>query len=229
MTELFAYDNRKSAIDAASDYLIKQLTASEGTILLILSGGSSLNPVREAFKKLDEATLSRISIAQVDGVYSSKEDISTNWRQIKTALGKKMYKTARQLCILNHGDYPEDIAITYEMELRALLESSDETIGVYGIGSDGRLGGMLPTKSPEDFTKFVDGRLVVDYQAEDNFRITTTQALLTMLDEAVVFVCGSDKKQALSQLDESLPAYRHPAQFLKDAKRVTIFVGESDQ
>jgi 6-phosphogluconolactonase/glucosamine-6-phosphate isomerase/deaminase len=228
MTELFQYETCTDAVLAAKDYLLKQLNESEGHILLLLSGGSCLNPVREAFKELDDETLGRIDIAQIDGRYVDIGAEGSNWRQIKEALGKKLDKTDTQLAFLNTGDEPEDIAITYEMELTALLENADEVIGFYGIGTDGHIAGMLPTKDPEEFTRFLDGRLVVDYEAPDYVRLTTTLELITRLDEAVVFACGPEKVRAVAKLDENLPPHKHPAQLLKDAKRATIFIGEEE-
>lgn len=226
MTELFAYKTCADAVVASSDYLQKQLNDAEGQILLLLSGGSCLNPVREAFKRLDDENLKRIDLAQIDGRYVDIGAEGSNWRQIKEALGVKLNKLDTKLALLNTGDEPEDIAIAYEMELNGLLESADYTLGIYGIGPDGHIAGMLPTAHPEEFTRFLDGRLVVDYEAPDFVRMTTTQALLTKLDEAVVFACGPAKNAALERLNEDLPPHKHPAQLLKDAERVTIFLGE---
>jgi 6-phosphogluconolactonase/glucosamine-6-phosphate isomerase/deaminase len=227
MTELFEYKTCNDAITAAADYLFKQIDESEGSILLLLSGGSSLNPVREAFKNIDDETLGRIHIAQVDGRFVEIDDEASNWRQIREAIGPKLDKTASQAVILKQGDAAEDIAIAYEMELRSLLAAADEKIGVYGVGSDGHIAGMLPAKNPADFTQFVDGRLVVDFQGHDFTRITTTQPLLTKLDEVIVFACGPDKVATIERLNEDISPQEHPAQFLKDAERATIFIGES--
>lgn len=229
MTELFEYTTCVDAVKAAKDYLLKQLNESEGHILLLLSGGSCLNPVREVFKQLDKDTLSRIDIAQIDGRYVDIGAEGSNWRQIKEALGSKLDKTDAKLAFLNTGDAPEDIAISYEMELTSLLGSADYVIGIYGVGTDGHIAGMLPTKNPEDFTRFLDGRLVVDYEAHDYVRMTTTQELITRLDEALLFACGPAKVQTIEKLDKNLPAHKHPLQLLKDAKRATIFVGETEK
>jgi 6-phosphogluconolactonase/glucosamine-6-phosphate isomerase/deaminase len=132
------------------------------------------------------------------------------------------------MAILNQGDSPEDMAIAYEMELRSLLEATDETIGVYGVGKDGHIAGMLPAKNPEDFTKFLDGRLVVNYPGKDFVRITTTQPLITKLKEIIVFACGQDKVKAIEKINEDLEPSEHPAQLFKDANRATIFLGEKD-
>lgn len=228
MTELFKYAGCPDAVLAAKDYLVKQINDSEGNILLLLAGGSCLNPVREAFKELDDETISRIHVAQIDGRYVDIGAEGSNWRQIKEAIGPKLNKTASQLVLLNTGDAPEDIAITYEMELTALLENADYTIGVYGVGADGHIAGMLPTKNPEDFTHFLDGRLMVNYDAPDYTRMTTTLELINRMDEAVVFACGPAKAQAIERLNEDLPPHKHPLQLLKDAERATIFVGQEE-
>ncbi len=218
------YESCQDAVVGASEYLARQLKESEGSIALLLSGGSSLNPVREAFKSLDDKVLGRIHIAQIDGRFVDIDDEASNWRQIKDALGSNLKKVASTLVMLRQGVGAEDIAIAYEMQLRELLAAADEKIGVYGIGADGHIAGMMPTKSPEDFTKFLDGRLVVNYQSHDFVRITTTQPLLTRLDEVILFACGQEKIKAVDKLNDDLSPREHPAQILKDAKRVNIFV-----
>lgn len=225
MTELFQYKSAKEAIDGAADYLVKQLEDSQGNVLLILSGGSSLNPVREVFTKLKDATLARIHVAQIDERYAEDGQLN-NWRQIEDALGGRLNRTAGQLAMLLDGDEPDDAAIAYEMELRGLLETADEIIGIYGVGDDGSLSGMLACKQPEDFTHFLDGRMVVSYKAADDSRLTTTAALLSRLDEAIVFGCGPSKVKTIERLNKDFPPHRHPVQLLKDAKRASIFIGE---
>jgi 6-phosphogluconolactonase/glucosamine-6-phosphate isomerase/deaminase len=225
MTELFQYKSAEDAISAAADYLAKQLEDSQGNVLFLLSGGSSLNPVRVAFKKLSDDTVRRLYIAQIDERLAENGE-PTNWSQIEKALGGKLSRTAGQLAMLFDGGEPDDDAIAYEMELRSLLETADEVIGIYGVGEDGRLGGILPSKEPENFTQFLDGRLTVAYQAADFTRITTTAALLSRLNEAIVFACGPNKVKTIERINKDLPANRHPVQLLKDAKRASLFVAE---
>jgi len=226
MTELFEYKTLNANIKAAGDYLLKQLNESTGNILLLLSGGSSLNPVREAFAHLDKAVLKRIHIAQIDALVVGEDDELSNWRQIKDALGQDLAKTGRQLAIISLGDEPEDMAIAYEMELEALLNMADYVIGVYGVGDDGRVAGMLPTSQPENFTPFLDGRLVVNYEAADYQRITTTHELMVRLDEAVVFASGPNKVKMVEKINADLPPNKSPVQLFKDVARTTIFLGE---
>ncbi|HEX9594854.1 MAG TPA: 6-phosphogluconolactonase [Candidatus Saccharimonadales bacterium] len=226
MTELFEYKTLPSAVKAASDYLKKQINESSGKVLLLLSGGSSLNPVKEAFSSLDSKTLARIRLAQVDALLVPPEDELNNGRQIQEALGPNLDKTAGLTRVITMGDDGEDMAIAYEMELESMLNTSDYAIGVYGIGTDGRLAGMLPMRSPEDFTPFLDGRLVVNYVAADFERVATTQELLVRLDEVVVFATGPEKVKAVDKINQSLPAHKSPTQLLKDAKRATIFLSE---
>lgn len=226
MTELSQYTTCKDAIVACAEYLVKQLNASQGNILLLLSGRSSLNPVREAFAQLDDEVLSRIHVGQIDERFVDIKDEASNWRQIKEALGPALNKTASRLAILEQEGEPDDVAIAYEMELQSLLETADETIGVYGIGEDGHIAGMLSVANPADFTQFLDGRLCVAFKADDFTRITTTAALITKLNEVVLFACGPAKVKAISKLNQELPTHKHPAQLLKDAQRASLFIGE---
>ena len=224
MTELFEYKTSAATVKAAGDYLLKQINESDGNILLLLSGGSSLNPVREALSRLDKNTLKRVHIAQIDSLIVPETDEFSNWRQIKEALGDKLNQVASATRIFNM----EDMAIAYEMELDSLLGMADYSIGIYGIGMDGRVAGMLPADSPEDFTQFLDGRLVVNYQAPDYERVTTTESLIAKLDEAIVFASGIQKVRMVEKIDKNLPIHKSPIQMFKDTKRTTIFLGEKN-
>lgn len=226
MTELFSYKDLTSAVTAASDYLLKQIKDASGNVLLLLSGGSSLNPVKKAFESLDKAQLGRLRLAQVDALVVPEDDELNNGRQIREALAGKIEHTQGLIRVITLGDDAEDMAIAYEMELESLMSTADYVIGVYGVGTDGRVAGMLPAKTPEDFTPFLDGRLVVNYVAEDFERITTTHELIVRLDEAVIFAAGPEKAKQIDKINQSLPVHKSPIQLFKDAKRATIFLAE---
>jgi 6-phosphogluconolactonase/glucosamine-6-phosphate isomerase/deaminase len=109
-----------------------------------------------------------------------------------------------------------------------MLASADYVIGVYGFGVDGHIGGMKPTSHPEDFMRFLDGRLAVSYAAPDFRRITTTHAVLTRMDEAVVFGCGPDKLKQMNIFNSTdIPPHTQPMQLLKDLKHATFFIGDT--
>jgi len=226
MTELFQYRTCADAVVAAGDYLAKQLSESEGNLTLLLAGGSCLNAVRQAVKELDDSVLGRIHLAQIDERVVPPDDPASNWLQIKDSVGAKLNKFASALPMVPSVEEPDDLAISYEMQLMGLLETADETIGVYGIGEDGHIAGMLSTPDPGEFTQFLDGRLVVGFEGRDFTRLTTTAALLTKLSEIVLLTCGPAKVKAVEKINLELAPHKHPAQLLKDASRVSLFVGE---
>lgn len=226
MTELLQYRTCADAVAAAGDYLTKQLFESEGNIILLLAGGSCLNAVRHAVKKLDGPVLSRIHLAQIDERVVPLDDPASNWRQIEESVGARLNQFASTLPMVPNVEEADDLAISYEMRLMSLLETADETIGIYGIGDDGHIAGMLSTTNPGDFTQFLDGRLVVGYKAHDYTRITTTAALLTKLSEVILLTCGPNKVKTVDKINQDLAPHNHPAQLLKDASRVSLFVGE---
>lgn len=228
MTELFQYDSCSDAVTNAGIYLAKQLSDSSGQILLLLSGGSSLNPVHNAFKQVNQDIVKRTDLAQIDERFVDINSADSNWKTIRKVTGSAYDNFDKKVAILECGDTPEDAVITYEMELNGLLESADYIIGVYGFGADGHIAGIKPTQHPEDFMRFLDGRLAVSYKAPDFIRITTTHSVLTRIDEAIVFGCGPDKIRQLEKFNEStLAPHIQPMQLFKDLKHATFFIGET--
>jgi len=185
--------------------------------LLLLSGGSSLNAVRVMVSRLSKTQKKRLKIMQIDARYVPFGHEESNWTQIENLFGDEL-NLDRQYAMYEEGKKPRDLASDYSVLLESELEKADITIGVYGMGADGHIAGIKPTKIPYKFMKFLDGRLVVNYKAKDYQRITTTQELIVKLNKVIGFVCGKDKYEAVKKLNEDINMRLHPAQLLKDAK-----------
>jgi len=192
--------------------------------LLLLSGGSSLVVAKEALAKLSSEQKKLITIAQIDERYGEPGHKDSNWNGIEEIAGDFNEYAGVANVLQGSGSIEEDAA-NYNARLKQLLVKNILKVGLYGVGADGHLAGMLPG-SPADFMKYTDGRLVVNFKGSDFPRITTTSALLKVLDEAIVFACGEDKQNAINQLEKKLPVNEHPAQLLKEANVTYMYYGE---
>jgi 6-phosphogluconolactonase/glucosamine-6-phosphate isomerase/deaminase len=195
-----------------------------GKILLLLSGGSSLVVAQEALKKLSKNQKKQITITQVDERYGKPGHKHSNWEGVKKAIGAPE-DYAEVVPVLEMGNDIEDVAASYSAKLKQIFNESDIRVGVYGVGADGHVAGMLP-QPEEDFFKFIDGRYMVDFKGKDFPRITTTSALFRHLDDMIVFASGSNKKDAIEKLKKKLPVHVHPAQLLKNANQAWVYYGK---
>jgi 6-phosphogluconolactonase/glucosamine-6-phosphate isomerase/deaminase len=109
MTELFQYPNCPDTVKAAGAYLLKQINASSGQILLLLSGGSSLNAVRETFKVIKPEVVNRIDLAQIDERFVDIDDQDSNWRVIKDVTGDSFAHFDKKVSIRESVCWPAPI------------------------------------------------------------------------------------------------------------------------
>ena len=191
--------------------------------LLLLSGGSSLNAVTVMLSRLSDKQKARLTIGQLDERISRGDGHGLNWNQIKKIFSGHL-KLDEENAIINNGNQPNDMAVNYSVKLNEMLKQADVSMGVYGIGRDGSIAGMLPGQAAYQFTRFLDGRHVVKYVPKDYARVTTTAEVLVSLKRVYVLACGKDKHRAIRDLDDEILPYQHPAQLLKDARRARAYV-----
>lgn len=191
--------------------------------LLLLSGGSSLDVAKVALSKLKADQKRLITIAQIDERYGEPGHPDSNWNGI-TEVAQSFNEYAGVANVLQGSGSIEEDTANYNARLKMLFTKNILKVGLFGIGADGHVAGMLPS-SQAKFLKYTDGRLVVNFQGSDFPRITTTSALMKVLDEAVVYACGQSKEEAIDKLEEKLPAHKHPAQLLKEVNEVSVYFG----
>ncbi len=220
------YDSCGEATQEAANRLAGALDHSVKTLLL-LSGGSSLAVAREALAGIKPKQKQFITIAQIDERYGEPGHPDSNWNGIED-LAQDFNEYAGVANVLQSSGSIEEDAANYDARLRELLVVNVLKVGLFGIGADGLVAGIAPN-TPANFFKYTDGRLVVNFEGSDFPRITTTSALMKVLDEAVVFACGEPKKDAITKLEKDLPPHKHPAQLLKEANRAWVYFGEKSQ
>jgi len=183
-----------------------------------------LNAAKVMLSRLSDKQKKKLTIAQIDARIPHREDADDiNWRKIKQVFSGHLTLDPYN-AMQENGETPDDIASNYSARLEMLMEKADKTIGLYGIGKDGHIAGMLPGRAAYNFTRFLDGRHVVKYRPKDYLRITTTQEVLVSLDKVVVLVCGKEKHRAVADLDKDILPHIHPAQLLKDVKKAEAHI-----
>lgn len=119
------------------------------------------------------------------------------------------------------GKNRELLAEAYDSLLRSLFTVYQRSVATLGIGSDGHIAGIAPTRT--DFTNPLfheesEQKLVssfYDITGAFGERITMTFLGLSMMDVLLPIVMGEDKKTALEKLFEDGKEEDIPARFLK--------------
>lgn len=217
------YESRDEAIKQASGRLIDALSHPVKTLLL-LSGGSSLAVAKEVLQSLPKEQKRLITIAQIDERYGDPGHSDSNWNGIEE-LAQDFTDYRGAINVLQGSGSIEEDSANYNAILRELLVENVLKVGLFGVGVDGHVAGMLPGSNAK-FMKYTDGRLVVNFKGSDFPRITTTSALMKVLDEAIVFACGKNKEATIDKLNKNISANVHPAQLLKEVNETWVYWGE---
>ena len=214
------FEDCDEAIERASLRLVDSVDRSVSTLLL-LSGGSSLAVAQKALGSLKPAQKKFITIAQIDERYGKPGHKDSNWEGIKRVAGNLNDYSGAVAVLKGAGSIEEESAY-YDAHLNELLKSNIIKVGLFGIGEDGHVAGILPG-TEDKFLKYQDGRMVVNFKGSDFPRITTTSSLMPLLDEAIVFASGKAKQSAIEKLTSRLPANEHPAQLLKETSNTRVY------
>ena len=184
-----------------------------GSVLLLLSGGSNISLEVEVLKQL--SSLDNLSVGLIDERYGAVGHPASNWQQLLSAGFKP--EQVKSLPVLQGLDLSQTVT-AYNQTLADAVQSHNNVIGVFGIGTDGHTSGILPN-SPAVTSE----QLVTSYKAADYERITTTPISMYLFDQAFLIAYGEQKYLALDNLSLELSIAEQPAQALKFAKHLTIY------
>ncbi len=134
--------------------------------------------------------------------------------------------------ILEESKSLEETAQLYDEKVRSLFFHFPKSIGLLGIGNDGHTAGILPSR--ENFVNPIfdnaQKHLFVSSFTDKNSvigkRITLTFAGLSLLDYIIVFIFGSDKKEAINKALTQGNLEEIPARFFqtREIAKKTMFI-----
>jgi 6-phosphogluconolactonase/glucosamine-6-phosphate isomerase/deaminase len=233
MIQLTEYETRDEAFRSAGselDALFAQHMSDP--ILFLSSGGSALQLVESV---LPQYITDRITVTVLDERYST--DPQENNFALLTQTGfysRVQEKGCRTIDTrVRQGETSEQLATRFEQALRDWKESHSEgiVIATMGVGPDAHISGMMPfPESKELFSKLFEGdQWVASYDASGKnpypHRVTTTMPFVrSVIDHALVFVSGEDKKQALEIIfnQESHAIHETPGAVFHEMKDVRV-------
>ncbi len=203
---------------AATDYIaevLKQKLSDKKKVLFLIPGGSAIKVAVLVMKALEGMDLANLTITLTDERYGESGHTDSSWEQLRQS----------GLILGNANIYPfltgetiENTVAQCEEFMQKCIENSDYKIGLFGIGPDGHTAGILPESPAAESLDFISS-----YQGGAYLRVTVTPALISKLDEVVVYAVGENKKQTLKELEDEHPIRVQPAQALKHAGEFIIF------
>lgn len=211
--QLKPYDD---IIPYLSERLNEHLNRNE-TVLWLIPGGSAIAIAVEVAKRIaDNPNLSNLSVTLTDERYGEPGHADENWRQLSeagfTLNGASLHP------VLNGEDGPTT-AHTYATTLAELLNATDYSVGLFGIGTDSHIAGIKPASDAlgtHELTSY--------YVGEDFERVTITFEAMRQLDEVLIAASGEQKIPVIRAiLHETYPLEERQAHILKTLSNVSLF------
>lgn len=224
--------SKESLVQSAAGKLndvLRETSSKEVSILLLLSGGSSL----ALLDNIDYVNLgSQVTVTVLDERYSANPS-ENNMAQI--ASSKFYIKAKRAGCgfidtRVQNNETQEQLASRFNNDLVTWIRQNPtgKIIATVGIGEDGHVSGIMPY--PEDsalFNRMFDNKndeeLITSYDASGKNpypkRVTTNINLIRKIDTAISYVIGENKKEALKKInDQDGSLNETPARVLREIK-----------
>ncbi len=205
--KIYTFTSREEASASAGEALNKLLADNkDNPVLLLLSGGS-------AFSILDFVNGSSVgenlTITMLDERFSQEKE-ANNFLQMQKL---DFYNLALSADANFIGTLPrpnenmEDMSTRLEVGLKNWISKNPEgkIFATMGMGADGHTAGIFPNKDANFFeTAFESFNIITAYKigGEHKFpeRVTATLNLFKKIDEAIVYICGQEKKAKLAEL-----------------------------
>lgn len=232
---IFKNKDKELVVHEASVALSAELVRfaeREISVLLLVSGGS-------AFKILDDVDIlglgSLVTIGVLDERYSTDSQVNNYQQLMRTSLFEKAGVSGCDFIDtrVEKDETQEGLGVRFEKKIRMWKEvnPTGQIVITQGMGPDGHTSGILPfPENPKRFEElFMDPeKWVSTYDADTKspypLRVTTTLPFLRRVDKSFLFVCGEEKRIALSlALAENGSLPQIPARVIHEMSSVSIF------
>lgn len=186
------------------------------SVLWFVSGGSSIPVEILIAQKIRDVGQDKLVVTLADERYGDIDHEESNWFKLKNGgFDIKGAKLIPFLCGKDILNTTSDIIQTLTTE----LEKAPYKIGLFGIGTDGHIAGILPHSE-----SVKADHLVYSYDAPPFTRITITPKTILCLNEAFIYAMGELKLGVIEKLKlDDLTVEELPAQILKAIPLLTVF------
>ncbi|MFZ5391629.1 MAG: 6-phosphogluconolactonase [Patescibacteria group bacterium] len=199
------------------------------SVLLLISGGSAL----KVLEYIESKNWSNITLFFLDERYGIN-NIDSNFAQL---VRLDWWVKVRNLGVrfIDSRVLPGEDLDTFTRRLDKNLNNwlemnpNGKKIAIMGMGPDGHMAGIFPYPEDQDlFVKLFDSnKLIVSHNVfgKNNFpqRVTTTFRFFGLLDKSYIYICGEEKREALTKLRENrLSKHEFPAGIIYNIKDVFL-------
>ncbi len=201
-----------------------------GPTLWLIPGGSNIALAATVMNRLSVDLTQNLTIALTDERFGPYNHPDSNWAQLRLAGFDP--KQARIIETLREGDPSDMAAVTkrYNAEIDELLDNTMTAIGLFGMGLDGHIAGILPGSPATNEQNY---ETVIGYPSTSFNRITVTFQAIRRLRTVFLVAMGADKLFQLERLiNQDLPLDIQPAQIIKQVDEAYVYndqIGEKEQ
>ena len=209
-------------IQKISETVVSHLATGK-KVLWLVPGGSNISAAVSIMNAIRKETspveLSTLTVSLTDERYGQVGHSDSNWKQLIDAGFN--FNGIETIPVLVGSSF-EDTIKQYGVNISKAMESSDITIGLFGMGADGHIAGVLPYTPGVASTDSAVG-----YKTETFARITLTLNTLKRINEAFLFAFGESKRKAVNDLEQGSSSLdEQPAGVLKNIGNAWVY---SDQ
>lgn len=195
---------------------IREHLSNDQQLLWLTAGGSNVNLATKIRQGLDFSK-GWLVFGLTDERYGPVGHPDSNWQKLIDSGFD--FNNIVTVPVLNNQTI-EACSQHFDSKLKQYLETCQFRMGLFGMGSDGHIAGILPRQTVTES----DNGLVGYFSGPDFRRITILGAAVSQLDEAFLVAGGEAKWPMLKRLlQEDNTTEAIPAQLLKTAGRLTVY------
>ncbi len=209
-TFIYTQDTSKCITDVSAK-LVSYLNADK-KILWLIPGGSNIVSAVEILnmikKQVDTNRLHNLVVTLTDERYGPVGHVDSNWKQLIIAGFDT--DSVQAIPVLTGVSFKETV-YNYDKNIKVAMKDSDVIVGLFGMGSDGHIAGVLPNT-----IGVISKDLACGYISDKFTRITLTLNMLKEIHVAYLFAFGKSKRGPLNDLkNKNISLNEQPAQVLK--------------
>lgn len=184
-------------------------------VLWFVTGGSSIKIESKIADKIKKDYIGELVITLTDERFGNMNHLDSNLFQLKES-GFNL-PNAKLISFLSDKNF-EDTTLEIREKIQIELNRAEYKIGIFGLGTDGHIAGILPHSEAVNREE-----LVFSYDTLQYKRITITSKVISQLDEAILFAMGELKWPMLDKFKKDFEEEEYPSLLLKKVPLVTIF------
>ncbi len=192
-----------------------------GPTLWLVPGGSNIPLVVAVMTSLSAELTDNLIIGLTDERFGPYNHPDSNWTQLRAAGFDP--KRAQIIETLKAGvdSSLESAVLSYNSELDTILDEVSAAIGLFGMGADGHIAGILPNSPATNETSYTT---VTGYNATPFNRITISFSAIRRLNSVFLIAMGETKRAQIERLiTQEAPLNEQPAQIIKQVSEAYLY------